>query len=308
VRDVVRGLMAPFAQPSSRLRDRLDTELPPFLVSLIVHGLLIIGLGLAGYQAHQETQRQFTNALVDNVVSSESTFQDLDQPALLPPPEAMAGSSAPTLKLSTVLAPNSAEGDSVSAASEDSRDRLAPQFARLDVRRATEMILPNATTLAQNVSVRGNGAEQVGGVEKAVDRIATEIMRRLELGRTLVVWAFDASGSLQAERQRLAKHIETVYTHINQLAKGRLWSNDGLLTMVVSFGSTWDPLLAKPTADGAKIVNAIDRVPLDRTGIERTFTAVAGIIHRWGVFKDSRNHGYYTMVIVVTDEIGDDEE
>jgi hypothetical protein len=78
--------------------------------------------------------------------------------------------------------------------------------------------------------------------------------------------------------------------------------------MLVSFGSTWDPLLAKPTADGAKIVNAIDHVPLDRTGIERTFTAVAGIIHRWGVFKDSRNHGYYTMVIVVTDEIGDDEE
>ena len=78
--------------------------------------------------------------------------------------------------------------------------------------------------------------------------------------------------------------------------------------MVVSFGSTWNPLLAKPTADGAKIVDAIDRVPLDRTGIERTFTAVAGVIHRWGVFKDSRNHGYRTMVIVVTDEIGDDEE
>ena len=154
MRDVVRGLKAPSAQPSSRVRDRLDTELPPFLVSLIVHGLLMIGLGLAGYRANQETQRQFTNALVDNVVSSESTFQDLDQPALLPPPEAMAGSSPPTLKPSTVLAPSAAGGDSISAASDDSRNVLAPQLTRLDVRRATEMILPNATTLAQNVSVR----------------------------------------------------------------------------------------------------------------------------------------------------------
>jgi hypothetical protein len=73
VRDVLRGLMAPFAQLSSRLRDRLDTELPPFLVSLIVHRLLTIGLGLAGYQAHQETQRQFTNALVDIMCGASCT-------------------------------------------------------------------------------------------------------------------------------------------------------------------------------------------------------------------------------------------
>ena len=73
--------------------------------------------------------------------------------------------------------------------------------------------------LSQTVSIKGNGAEHVGEVEGAVDRIATEILRRLEQGRTLVVWAFDASGSLQVERQRLTKHIETVYTHIGQLGR-----------------------------------------------------------------------------------------
>ncbi len=71
--------------------------------------------------------------------------------------------------------------------------------------------------LGQNVSIKGNGAEHVGGVEGAVDRVATEILRRLEKGRTLVVWAFDASGSLQAERERLSKHIDAVYAHITQL-------------------------------------------------------------------------------------------
>src|SRR5271157_237419 len=81
------------------------------------------------------------------------------------------------------------------------------------------------TMMGQTVSIRGNGAEHVGGVEGAVDRIAVEILHRLEQGRTLVIWAFDASGSLQAERQRLSKHIETIYTHITQLDENHLWAN-----------------------------------------------------------------------------------
>ena len=75
----------------------------------------------------------------------------------------------------------------------------------------------NPPSLDSSVSIRGNGAEHVENVEGAVDRVAVEILRRLEQGRTLVVWAFDASGSLQAERERLAKHIENVYHHIDQL-------------------------------------------------------------------------------------------
>ena len=90
--------------------------------------------------------------------------------------------------------------------------------------------------LAQTVSIRGSGAELVGGVEGAVDRIAIEILRQLKQGRTLVVWAFDASGSLLAERQRLTKHIDTVYTHITQLDENHLSGDSSLLTMVLSFG------------------------------------------------------------------------
>src|SRR4029077_9139059 len=108
-------------------------------------------------------------------------------------------------------------------------------LVKCDGRRATEVIVPTATMLGQTISIRGNGAELVGGVEGAVDRIAVEILRQLEQGRTLVVWAFDASGSLQAERQRLGKHIETVYTHINQLDERDKAAESGLLTMVLSF-------------------------------------------------------------------------
>ena len=308
VGDMMRELDVRFPWLSSWLGDRLDIELPAFLVSLTMHGLVLIGLAFVGYRVHREGQRDFRSTVVDNVVTSESTFQDLDQSANPQPPEAAAGSFAPTLAPSITSAPSTAGGVPVSASSDDKSRGIAPELVRLDVRRATEVVVPTATMLAQTVSIRGNGAEMVGGVEGAVDRIAIEILRRLEQGRTLVVWAFDSSGSLQAERQRLGKHIETIYTHINQLDESRLADDNGLLTMVVAFGHDHHSLLSKPTAERSEIIEAINNVPLDETGIETTFATVAGIVQHWGRYKDAHNQPYRTMVIVVTDEVGDDEE
>ena len=59
-------------------------------------------------------------------------------------------------------------------------------------------------TIGQDVKIVGSGAEHVDGVEGAVDRIAMELLNRLKSGKVLVVWAFDASGSLVVEREKLA--------------------------------------------------------------------------------------------------------
>jgi von Willebrand factor type A domain len=309
VGDLVRGFEAQFPWLSSWFGDRLDIELPAFLVSLAVHGLLLVSLAFAGYSVHKEVQRREFNsgAVTDNLVTSDSTFQDLDQSNTPPPMEAAAGSFAPTLATTITAAPASAGATPVSTPSADASHGMAPELVKLDVRRATEVVVPTATMLGQTVSIRGNGAEMVGGVEGAVDRIATEIVRRLEQGRTLVVWAFDASGSLQAERQRLVKHIDTVYTHISQLDESHLSSDNGLMTMVVAFGHDHRALLPKPTAERSEIIEAIQRIPQDETGIETTFATVADIVQHWGHYKDSHNQTYRTMVIVVTDEVGDDE-
>ncbi len=306
VAHMVRGLEARLPWLATWLGDRLELELPAFGVSLAVHGLLLVGLAFAGYRVHREVQREFRSEVVDNLVPSDLTYQDLDQTASPPAPVPAAGSFAPTLAPMITSAPSSAGGVPVSA--QDGTRALQPLLAKLDVRRATEVVVPTATMLGQTVSIKGNGAEMVGGVEGAVDRIAIEILRRLEQGRTLVVWAFDASGSLQAERQRLGKHIETVYTHINQLDETQLAADNGLMTMVVSFGNDRQPMLSKPTSERAEIIEAIDRVPLDTTGVETTFTTVGWIVNKWGRYKDKSKHPYHTLIIVVTDEVGDDEE
>ena len=306
--DLLRNIEARFPWLSTWLGGRLEVELPAFLVSVTMHGLFLVGLAFAGYRVNQDSSREFQSGVVDNLVpTSDSTYQDLDQTANPPAPVAAAGSFAPTLAPTITSAPSSAGVVPASATRETPGGGMAPELVKLDVRRATELIVPSATLLGQTVSIRGNGAELVGGVEGAVDRIAIEIVRHLERGRTLVVWAFDASGSLLAERQRLSKHIETVYTHINQLDENRLSADSGLLTMVYSFGQDRHALLPKPTADRSEIIEAIQNVAQDTTGVETTFTTVGEIVNRFGRFKDAQHQPYHTMIIVVTDEVGDDQ-
>ena len=309
VADLVRELAASFPWLFSWCRDRLQVELPAFLVSLTVHGLLLASLALAGYSVHKESPREFASTVVaDNLLTSGSEFQDLDQSSDPPSTETVAGSFAPTLATNLTISAGSRAEMLTPTVTADSTHGAASELVKLDVKRATEIALPTSTLLGQTVSIRGNGAEIVGNVDGAVDRIATEIVRRLEQGRTLVVWAFDASGSLQAERLRLVQHIETVYRHIDQLDQNHLSSDNGLMTMVVAFGHDHQGLLQQPTAERSEIVDAIKRVSLDKTGIETTFTTVDDIVRHWGHYRDAHKQSYRTMVIVVTDEVGDDEE
>ena len=290
------------------LGNRPDLEVPSYMVSLTVHALLLVLLGLASHRVHQVVQREFRSQVLDSALSaSESTFQDLDQSAAPPSMIPAAGSFAPNLAMTITSAPSVASVSPETADPTQVARAVSPELARLDVRRASEIVLPTATMMGQAVSIKGNGAEYVGGVEGAVDRIAVEILRRLEQGRTLVIWAFDASGSLQAERQRLSKHIETVYTHIAQLDENHLSVDKGLLTLVIAFGQDRKAMTTKPTAELSEILEAIGEVPTDETGIESTFTTVAEILRRWGRYKDSAGQVYHPMIIVVTDEAGNDE-
>jgi hypothetical protein len=239
---------------------------------------------------------------------SESTFQDLAQSPEVPSTVPAAGSFAPILASTVTSAPVTAGVIPATSTTTSPGQTITPELVDLDVRRATQIVVPTAAMLSQTVSIKGNGAEHVGAAEGAVDRIATEIVRRLEQGRTLVIWAFDASGSLERERQRLTKHIETVYTHIGQLDENHLAAGNGLMTVVVAFGQDRKALTTKPTAELSEILEAIENVPSDETGVELTFTTVAEIINRWGHFRDQAGRVYHPMVIVVTDEAGDDED
>lgn len=153
--DMVRGLESRFPWLSTWFGDRLEIELPAFLMSLAVHGILLVSLAFAGYSVHREVQREFKSEVVtDNLVIADSSFQDLDQSNNPPPLEATAGSFAPTLATTVTAAPASAGASPISTASTDTSHGVAPELVKLDVRRATEVVVPTAMMLGQTVSIR----------------------------------------------------------------------------------------------------------------------------------------------------------
>lgn len=281
---------------------RSRRDLPAFAVSFGVHAAILAVLGVVGIAARAEPRAEITGAVVapDLPALDPTEVQDVDQPDRPVVVESI-GSSAPT------LAALASEGSApILAAKPDGAG--SRMLLDANVGRPGDLVMPTAATLSQSVSIRGSGAEHVAGVEGAVDRIAAELLTRVEQGLTLVVWAFDASGSLVAERGRLAKQIEQVYAHINQLDTGRIAEGDALMTMVVAFGNDRKAMLAEPTRDVPAILAAIGEVPIDTTGVEATFGTVAWIAGRWGKYRGPDGGSKYQVVtIVVTDEVGDDE-
>lgn len=283
------------------------TSLTAGLISLSIHAFVLVGLAFAGVQVQESARTEFSSEVAEAgprelaPLTSDSTLQDLDQDDEEPVMEA-SGSFAPVLAATnTPGAPSAA----IAAAMDDASG--ATDFGRRDVQRMVDVIAPTATTLGQTFAIEGNGAEHVEGVEGAVDRVAVEIVRRMEGGRTLVAWAFDASLSLAAERKRLADHIETIYTHIDQLDRDKLAADGGLLTTVVGYGQYRKVMTPKPTADVSAVRAAIAAIPPDTSGDEATFGTVAEIVEKLGRYKDG-DKTYNLMVIVVTDEVGSDQD
>lgn len=262
-------------------------------VSVLVHLAILGMLTVAGVLMGREVARSIEGAIVDTALpalerldATELLETDLD--ATLDP---ILANSAP--RFSPRIVQDIAEPD--------------PDLQIDPLSMAPSMLLPASTTLSTRIQLRGDGAEHVDGVEGAVDRLALEILRQLDKGRVLVVWMFDASGSLHSERERLAEHIGRVYENVLARPEGSLANDEGLLTMVVAFGSGRKAMLDEPTDDTASIVSAIQAVPHDESGEETTFQSTLDVARRWGSFKKNK-HAYRTMAIIVTDEVGDDEE
>ena len=309
IHDALRRLDERYPRLSQWVGGRLDWEVSAVSMSVGVHLVLLVGLALKGYSDARASDRRFeATAPVETGLSELDklhAFQDIDQ-AVDAVNTPAVGSFSPNLA-TTNVAGSMAEPSAMAGIESNKKTSAAIDLAKLDVQRATDSVLPTASIYGKTVSIKGTGAEHVGSAEGAVDRIADEILRRLEKGRNLVVWAFDASGSLQAERERLAKHIDTVYAHITKRDDKSLAADGGLLTAVVAFGQDRKSMTSAPTDDPAAITKAIRAVPLDETGIESTFTTVAEIVRKYRLFKDAEGNAYKTMVIVVTDEVGDDE-
>ncbi|MFV2066126.1 MAG: vWA domain-containing protein [Pirellulales bacterium] len=174
-----------------------------------------------------------------------------------------------------------------------------------------EMIL-KAPDFNHDLPIRGEAGAGVTGFGGAVDRITHEILRSLEQRRTLVVWLFDQSGSLQRRRDLLVQRLDRIYQELGILeARANpaftRHKDRPLLTSIMAFGSETRRMTPDPTDELDTIKSAIDGIETDTSGVERVFHAIDVAASRFRTFRSGparRN----VMLIVVTDEAGNDLE
>lgn len=164
----------------------------------------------------------------------------------------------------------------------------------------------------ENVPVKGFVGESATGAEGAIDRITQEIRLQVQERKTLVVWLFDQSASLLVQREAIKDRIARIYEELGVIeASGdkSFQKDQPLLTAVYGFGNQVVPIL-DPTDSKAEITESIDKIKRDDTGVERVFTAIQTVAKRFEGFRKIRSTTKQpdrnVMVIIVTDEAGDD--
>ncbi len=175
---------------------------------------------------------------------------------------------------------------------------IGPSRPRFDV--------PEGLRVSDKVIVQGTTGEGMIQLEGALDRVTWEISKHLQEKRVLLVWLIDASGSLNKQRELVAKRMKRIYGELNALEKQEQFAKQDrpILTGVVSFGQQTNFLMREPTDNFEEIVDAVLKAPNDPSGVENVFGAVAQVVDRWHKYRIDQ--GRRILIVTVTDEAGDD--
>ena len=165
--------------------------------------------------------------------------------------------------------------------------------------------------LSEDLPIQGNSSVGTTGAVGAIDRITHEIMTSVEQQPTLVVWLFDQSGSLREERERILSRFYDIYNELGVIEASKnpafkKHHDKPLLTAVVGFGKSPQMLTEEPTDQIKQIIASVEAIQDDESGEENVFQAVAMCAEKFRTYRTARHGGRHVMIVVFTDESGDD--
>ncbi len=285
----------------------MDNDTQAFLVSLLFHVVILLGLAVVPLVASNESARMLLQAmppvedeeftLVEHVAISDEQATEVGANSDATD-QAMALSTAPVLSNLSELPSPSFD---------------PPQLnATFDMNNRLEKALG---LIRSDTVVKGMTGMGTTGTDGAVDRITYEILRSMEERPTLVVWFFDQSGSLSKRRDEIRDRFDRIYEELGIVGRSQedtepkaATDEEPLLTSVFAFGEEVNLLTAKPTADLDEIREAIESIQLDQSGVERVFAALYKGVDKFKSYRrgSSARTARNVMFIAVTDERGDD--
>jgi hypothetical protein len=282
-----------------------DGDTLSFLASLLVHVGVLLTLGFSTYFQEQRTRDALTIfAPVEETVEDDQAL----------PPEDFFMNDRPMAKVGANSAAESEMALSAAEILSDISDVPSPaELNPVDVAKIeVNNVIEKATGLRiDNLPVRGSAGEGTTGAVGAIDRITQDILLSLEERKTLVLWLFDQSGSLTRQRAEINDRFERIYHELGVIeAAGNPAFNrrddKPLLTSLVAFGQRVNFLIDKPTDNLAELKEAIAGIEQDDSGDEYVFTAIYTAVEKYRRYR-SESPIRNIMVIVFTDEVGDDQ-
>lgn len=285
-----------------------DGDWPAFVASLLFHLVLLLALGLTPFLTPEPAISLTITAPIEDPVEEEL---QLPQEVVWSPQE------------SERVGANSLNGEMVALSEAPVLAEVSDVPTLIDIPPTDtgeiefnqEIIDPTGLHFNENVFTKGHSGEGTTGAEGAVDRITREIMLSLEQRKTLVVWLFDQSGSLSRQRSAIKQRFDKIYEELGiiEAAGNPAFSqhkDKPLLTSVIGFGEQVTMMTSQPTDDLAAIKQAVEDIQQDDSGVERVFSAVYLAAQRHTTYRtpkdDSREPERNVMLIVFTDEAGDD--
>ncbi|MCO8120655.1 VWA domain-containing protein [Stieleria sp. TO1_6] len=288
-------------------------ESAAFFGSMAVHVLIIVSLAIMPTRTFKDEQAVVlvsppvetqSEPLIEEVVYSE-----------IPEIEVGANSTA-----DSDMADASAEMFAEVAEIPSPVELEQSDLGKIEVNRIFSQPMAPMDRLTNQKGTVGEGATGAAG---AVDRLTFEILKSMEERPTLVVWLFDQSGSLHRQRREIRDRFDRIYDELGIVAdahskddqqaaaKRRGMNHDArLLNSVIGFGDKITLYTETPTEDVQEVKEIVDNIETDSSGVERVFAAVKSAADNYKSLRQSRGGNgpqRNVMLIVVTDERGDDE-
>jgi len=137
--------------------------------------------------------------------------------------------------------------------------------------------------------------------QDAVRRVTDALQDSVSFAPTLVVWMLDISPSAMQWGGEIRGGIRRFYSDVVPNVSRAF--PDRLKSAVWTFGEVGEAMQT-PTADPRQVVSALDALPNEGSGRERTFQTVRQVLDQ---YLDVRLvEGRELMLVIVTDEAGDD--
>ena len=264
-------------------------DIPAWGISLLAHGAILLALtSISWVIVNESTVDLVSEVPVDKLIPQEFVIDtEINQ---------IVGTNSP-LKI---------DGASLAVASNRGLETHPEKLQHIEEQinptlpMMTTLPVPSEAELLEDINLMGT-TEHAGGTAGAVDRITWEIAASLRKRKTIAVWLFDESLSLQKRRAAIADRFDAIYT---QLAQLNVNVEENLTTGIVGFGKDVHMLQGSPSNAVNTLTEIIRNIKNDHSGTEFVFRAVDRALRTFVRHKKEQRASL--MFIIVTDERGDD--